>query len=91
VRQLAKIIELHAEQLFPNSWQHPRYSHTSQLVIWYVQREAHAFCLSEPPEELYCCVIVPLPQGSWINLLFLITANEIMSMKLLLQILPGAN
>jgi hypothetical protein len=61
VRQLAKVIELHAEQLFPNSQQHPCYSHTSQLIIWYVQREAHAFCLSETPEELHWCFIVPLP------------------------------
>jgi hypothetical protein len=34
VIQLAKIIELHAEQLFPNGWQHTRYSHTNQLIIW---------------------------------------------------------
>jgi hypothetical protein len=67
VWQLAKVIEFHDKYLIPNSWQHPCYSHTSQLIIWYVQREAHAFCLSEPPEELHWCFIVPLPQGSPIN------------------------
>jgi hypothetical protein len=60
---LAKIVELHAEQLFPNSWQHTRNSHVSQLIVWQIQREAHSLSLSEPLEEFHGCFIVPLSQG----------------------------
>jgi hypothetical protein len=86
---LAKIVELHAEQFLPNSWQHTRNSHISQLIVWQIQRKAHALGFSEPSEEFHGCFIVPLPQGGKINPLFLTTASEVMSMKFLLQIFPG--
>jgi hypothetical protein len=65
--QLTKIVKLHAEQLLPNSWQHTCNNHVSQLIIWQIQREAHAFDLSEPSEKFQGCFIVPLSQGSQIN------------------------
>jgi hypothetical protein len=64
---MTKIVKLHAEQLLPNSSQHTRNSHVSQLIIWQIQREAHAFGLSESSEKFHGCFIVPLSQGGQIN------------------------
>jgi hypothetical protein len=62
MRQLAKVFELHPKQFLPNAWQHPSYSHSSQLIIRKIQREAHALCFPEPSEELQWRLTVPLPQ-----------------------------
>jgi hypothetical protein len=67
LEKLTKIVKQHAEQFLPNSWQHTRNSHVSQLIIWQIQREARAFDLSKPSEKFHGCFIVPLSQGSQIN------------------------
>jgi hypothetical protein len=65
--QLAQVFELHAKQLLTHGWQHPGNGHVGQLIIWQIERKAHALNFPEPPEKFQGRFTMPLLQGSKVN------------------------
>jgi hypothetical protein len=91
LRQLAQVFKLHPKQFLTHGRQHPGDGHIGQLVIWQVEREAHALNLPESPEKFQWRLAVPLFQGGKVDQLLLRAAAEIVGVEFPFQVLPSAN